>query len=202
VHFLSQAISLTLFFTYRALALAAANDQAFAFQKRKVTEPPAQTHSNVTSSATPSVEKSEEIEVQHRRPALPPTLTHRLLPIRTIPPFIAEHDIPRGILFALQMFLGYLLMLAVMYVAPLNSSCPWSDHVAQDISGCISHLHCPCTGYRRDVVWKSRSCPLVWVLYRSHYLLHGCIKSNRKEYLSDLWQLLWKQNKSFVSSKL
>jgi hypothetical protein len=115
VHFyskLSFAFSLTLFFAYRALALAAANDQAFAVEQRKETEPPP--HSNVTSSATPSVEKSEEIEVQHRRPALPPTLTHRLPPIRTIPPFIAEHDIPRGILFALQMFLGYLLMLAVM----------------------------------------------------------------------------------------
>jgi len=35
-------------------------------------------------------------------------------PARTLPPFIASHDIPRGVLFALQALLGYVLMLAVM----------------------------------------------------------------------------------------
>lgn len=34
--------------------------------------------------------------------------------VRHIPPFIPSHDIPRGILFAVQMFITYLLMLAVM----------------------------------------------------------------------------------------
>ncbi|KAJ3503404.1 hypothetical protein NLJ89_g8450 [Agrocybe chaxingu] len=34
--------------------------------------------------------------------------------LRTITPFIATHDIPRGVLYALQMLLGYGLMLAVM----------------------------------------------------------------------------------------
>ncbi|KAH9487151.1 CUF1-dependent copper transporter 1 [Psilocybe cubensis] len=34
--------------------------------------------------------------------------------IRTIAPFIAAYDIPRGILYALEMLLMYLLMLAVM----------------------------------------------------------------------------------------
>ncbi|KAF9480447.1 hypothetical protein BDN70DRAFT_894135 [Pholiota conissans] len=33
---------------------------------------------------------------------------------RTVAPFIAAHDVPRGILFALQMLIMYLLMLAVM----------------------------------------------------------------------------------------
>ena len=35
---------------------------------------------------------------------------------RASPPFIASHDIPRGIAFASQALLGYLLMLAVMWV--------------------------------------------------------------------------------------
>jgi len=33
---------------------------------------------------------------------------------RTVTPFIAAHDIPRGILYSFQMFIMYLLMLAVM----------------------------------------------------------------------------------------
>lgn len=35
---------------------------------------------------------------------------------RTITPFIAAHDIPRGILYSLQVFMMYLLMMAVMCV--------------------------------------------------------------------------------------
>lgn len=35
---------------------------------------------------------------------------------RTIPPFIASHDIPRGAIHALQTLLGYILMLSVMCV--------------------------------------------------------------------------------------
>ncbi|KAF8971571.1 Ctr copper transporter, partial [Flammula alnicola] len=34
--------------------------------------------------------------------------------LRTVMPFIPAHDLPRGILYALQMFIMYLLMLAVM----------------------------------------------------------------------------------------
>ena len=33
---------------------------------------------------------------------------------RVLPPFIASHDIPRGVAYALQALLTYLLMLAVM----------------------------------------------------------------------------------------
>ncbi|OSD06008.1 hypothetical protein PYCCODRAFT_1069010 [Trametes coccinea BRFM310] len=43
-----------------------------------------------------------------RRPAIPAR------PTRTIPPFIASHDIPRGALYAFQALLMYALMLAVM----------------------------------------------------------------------------------------
>ena len=35
---------------------------------------------------------------------------------RTVEPFILSHDLPRGILYALQAFLAYTLMLAVMCV--------------------------------------------------------------------------------------
>jgi copper transporter 1 len=35
---------------------------------------------------------------------------------RTIPPFIVAHDVPRGILYATQMLVSYLLMLAIMSV--------------------------------------------------------------------------------------
>jgi solute carrier family 31 (copper transporter), member 1 len=34
---------------------------------------------------------------------------------RTTLPFIATHDIPRGAVYALQVLLGYTLMLAIMY---------------------------------------------------------------------------------------
>lgn len=42
-----------------------------------------------------------------------PTLRQKL------PPFIASHDITRGVLHTAQVAIGYALMLAVMYVCPL-----------------------------------------------------------------------------------
>ncbi|KAF9073746.1 Ctr copper transporter [Rhodocollybia butyracea] len=33
---------------------------------------------------------------------------------RTVPPFIAAHDVPRGMIHAVQALLGYILMLAIM----------------------------------------------------------------------------------------
>lgn len=39
----------------------------------------------------------------------PPSVSHR-----SLPPFIASHEIPRGAIFMLQSTLGYALMLAVM----------------------------------------------------------------------------------------
>ena len=38
---------------------------------------------------------------------------------RTVEPFILSHDLPRGVLYALQAFLAYTLMLAVMCVLSL-----------------------------------------------------------------------------------
>ncbi|KAF9451780.1 hypothetical protein P691DRAFT_806879 [Macrolepiota fuliginosa MF-IS2] len=42
------------------------------------------------------------------------TKKQRPLPLRTIPPFIARIDIPRGILYGFKRLLGFILMLAVM----------------------------------------------------------------------------------------
>ena len=42
-------------------------------------------------------------------------ITARAKYSRTIVPFIPAHDIPRGILYSLQMLMVYILMLAVMY---------------------------------------------------------------------------------------
>lgn len=39
---------------------------------------------------------------------------------RISPPFIASYDIPRGIIFAFQALLAYILMLAVMWVSSFN----------------------------------------------------------------------------------
>jgi solute carrier family 31 (copper transporter), member 1 len=40
----------------------------------------------------------------------PPTVRK----VRTVPPFIVGHDIPRGVIHAAQALLGYILMLAIM----------------------------------------------------------------------------------------
>ena len=56
--------------------------------------------------------KSEVItEVQ-----VPSVASSQAQSIRTIPPFIAAHDLPRGAIHALQALIGYALMLSVMCV--------------------------------------------------------------------------------------
>jgi len=50
-----------------------------------------------------------DIQVISRTNLLSHTRAHR-----TIVPFIAKHDIPRGVIYALQALLGYILMLAIM----------------------------------------------------------------------------------------
>jgi len=59
--------------------------------------------------------KSEEAEVQEV-PSVASVSVSSAKPtfVRTIPPFIASHDIPRGAIHALQALLGYVLMLSVM----------------------------------------------------------------------------------------
>ncbi|KAH8100551.1 Ctr copper transporter family-domain-containing protein [Cristinia sonorae] len=57
----------------------------------------------------------DEVEVDTSNlPAHAPAAAHNAKRTRIIPPFIASHDLPRGVAFALQSLLAYLLMLAVM----------------------------------------------------------------------------------------
>ena len=73
------------------------------------------------TSSSPSLQAGSSKEVQEVKigavPAQKPVRSQR-----TLPPFIASHDIPRGALFAFQSLLFYILMLAVMCVplAPLR----------------------------------------------------------------------------------
>jgi len=58
----------------------------------------------------------QEINKQQSTPPVSTVLQFRTVKSRsrTIPPFIAAHDVPRGILYAAQMLVLYLLMLAIM----------------------------------------------------------------------------------------
>ena len=68
-----------------------------------------------------------------------------LRPDRTMPPFILSHDLPRGIVYAIQALLGYVLMLAIMWVSfpsrpnhcrKLNSALSYP--FPQELSSCLS----------------------------------------------------------------
>ncbi|KAG7099452.1 hypothetical protein E1B28_001303 [Marasmius oreades] len=50
----------------------------------------------------------DSVEEQSSKPLRTTTFS------RTLPPFILTHDIPRGLLYAVQALLGYILMLSVM----------------------------------------------------------------------------------------
>jgi solute carrier family 31 (copper transporter), member 1 len=67
---------------------------------------------------SPGVGSDVEEVLKQNEPTQKPIIA-RARYSRTIPPFIAAHDVPRGILYSLQMFMMYLLMLAVMYAQSL-----------------------------------------------------------------------------------
>ncbi len=67
-------------------------------------------------SKTPTMSDGVEEVMARPVPSQPSAVRARRSP-RTIPPFIPSHDVPRGVLFALQALLYYALMLAVMCVA-------------------------------------------------------------------------------------
>ncbi|TFK41391.1 Ctr copper transporter [Crucibulum laeve] len=88
---------------HRALVLASRNDH----------------YGEVPSSALDSSERSVDmkagVEEEARQSLSTSSPFHpRTKTLRTIPPFIASHDIPRGILYGIHVLLGYSLMLAVM----------------------------------------------------------------------------------------
>ena len=77
---------------------------------------------NAGQRAEKSPTEIKEAEaVDHDNDSLQATPTERRALLRKVqarsaPPFIASHDIPRGLLFAFQALLAYILMLAVMCV--------------------------------------------------------------------------------------
>ncbi|KAI0724342.1 Ctr copper transporter family-domain-containing protein [Cerioporus squamosus] len=70
-------------------------------------------HDSSSPLKTPSVSDGVEEVTASPAPSQRPTLRARRSP-RTVPPFIPSHDVPRGVLFAFQALLYYILMLAVM----------------------------------------------------------------------------------------
>ena len=65
-----------------------------------------------------AIQHDKAVSVEERKVAVSSAgLTRQARTTRTIPPFIASHDIPRGALYAFQALLMYALMLAVMCVA-------------------------------------------------------------------------------------
>lgn len=82
------------------------------------------------SADNTETEKASEVvtEIRSVSRAISSSATHARTNPRTMAPFIAAHDIPRGIIHASQALLGYALMLAVMYVSltfPPLLLCSW-----------------------------------------------------------------------------
>lgn len=72
--------------------------------------------SDLGVDAASSTDKDEIKGTLDRAPSERDLLVRDTRATRLSPPFVASHDIPRGIAFALQAVLGYALMLAVMWV--------------------------------------------------------------------------------------
>jgi copper transporter 1 len=66
-----------------------------------------------------SLDMKRDIKEEPRQ-MVPPLPNRQANYTRTIPPFIPAHDLPRGIVHGAQALIGYLLMLAVMYVCYLQ----------------------------------------------------------------------------------
>ncbi|CDO72434.1 hypothetical protein BN946_scf184977.g134 [Trametes cinnabarina] len=67
-----------------------------------------------TADAFEQDKKAAEVEEVKAAPLPSHRSGHPARALRTIPPFIASHDIPRGALYAFQALLMYALMMAVM----------------------------------------------------------------------------------------
>ena len=85
---------------------------------RALTAKPRDTTDKVSAPSTPGKEVDIDIDVNSLQE------THAgkgrsirdLRVSRTSPPFVLSHDVPRGVAFAFQALLAYILMLAVMWV--------------------------------------------------------------------------------------
>ena len=72
--------------------------------------------SNCCGSENDKDAEVEEVDVNRQPPQSAALSSRASRSPRVIPPFIPSHDFTRGILFAFQALLQYLLMLAVMWV--------------------------------------------------------------------------------------
>ncbi|PPR01179.1 hypothetical protein CVT24_006055 [Panaeolus cyanescens] len=97
--------SFDLHWRQRARAMTAASERAFSERLNRT-----------TGDSTGKATAPTDIQELSRGDSLdaPKSSRGRLSFVRHIPPFVPSHDIPRGILFGLQMLITYLLMLAVM----------------------------------------------------------------------------------------
>jgi copper transporter 1 len=91
----------------RALALAAEHTEKLYPTDPKGPSESSTCHTDDTPSSSPSLPSAAGNQLVHALPLRPP---------RTIAPFIFSQDATRGALHALQTLMGYVLMLAVMYV--------------------------------------------------------------------------------------
>ena len=113
----------------RAAALTVARDQVVmkpriantdrATDKRYLVKPDAYEagRRGSTYSPNPNSPNPNSRSNSRDRGTVSPGLSSRT---RNVAPFIAAHDVPRGILFALQMLIMYTLMLAIMYVEQVS----------------------------------------------------------------------------------
>ncbi|KIM52595.1 hypothetical protein SCLCIDRAFT_140776 [Scleroderma citrinum Foug A] len=98
--------------------------------------------STVSAAGGENLEDSREavIEVPVARPSQPRNAPCAIP--RTIPPLIPSHDIPRGIIHAIQSALSYTLMLIVMtFNAGYIISVILGLGVGEIIFGCVERLH-------------------------------------------------------------
>lgn len=100
VHAVSPAVIHYLVQRYRPAIIYRKSSVTSAYRRSRSVIKPSRDH---TSSPQPSYEGSD-VSIKEKR--------H--LPRRTSPPFIVGVDVPRGMIYAFQRLLGFILMLAVM----------------------------------------------------------------------------------------
>jgi len=96
----------------RALALTTARDQIVTTRRVSPNSSPEMDKGSLLQDSVEQISRTPSTDSPSARKA-----TIMKSRTRTIPPFIFAHDVPRGLLFGLQMLVSYLLMLAVMYAS-------------------------------------------------------------------------------------
>ena len=71
-------------------------------------------------NAAKDVDSVEDVNSIQEASVVKENAAHRLRVSRSAPPFVFSHDVPRGVTFAFQALLAYILMLSVMWVSSLS----------------------------------------------------------------------------------